>query len=58
MSVSLTPKQTLILWFLIGEGGGALRGEVRPEPNAADRKALARTSSLARGHGRGLGVGE
>jgi hypothetical protein len=47
MSVSLTPKQTLILWFLISEGGGALRGEVRPEPSTVDRNALEKGKLVA-----------
>lgn len=40
MSSSLTPKQTLILWYLIGKGGAAWRGDIRPEPSSKDRKAL------------------
>jgi hypothetical protein len=40
MSPSPTPKQVLILWYLIGKGGAAWRGEMRPEPSGKDRKAL------------------
>jgi hypothetical protein len=52
MSPSPTPKQVLILWYLIGKGGGAWRGEIRPEPRGKDRKALEKaklTTSEKRG---------
>ena len=40
MNSPLNPKQILILWYLIGKGGAAWRGEIRPEPSGKDRKAL------------------
>ena len=46
MSASLTPTQTLILWCLIGKGGGAWRSDVKPEPSASDRKALEKTRAI------------
>ena len=46
MSPSLTPTQTLILWCIIGKGGGAWRSEVKPEPSAADRKALEKARAI------------
>jgi hypothetical protein len=52
MRPSLTPTQVLILWYLIGKGGAAWRGEIRPEPSGKDRKALERariTASERRG---------
>jgi hypothetical protein len=47
MSSSLTPKQVLILWYLIGKGGAAWRGEIRPEPTGKDRKALEKAKIAA-----------
>jgi hypothetical protein len=35
-----TPKQTLIMWHLIGRGGQALQGEIAPKIDAKDRTAL------------------
>ena len=35
MSASLTPTQTLILWYLLGRGGSAWLMDIRPEPRTA-----------------------
>jgi hypothetical protein len=47
MSSSLPPKQVLILWYLIGNGGAAWRSEIRPEPTRKDRKALEKAKLTA-----------
>jgi hypothetical protein len=44
MSYSLTPQQTLFLWYLIGKGGSWL-GDIKPELSARDRAKL-ETSGL------------
>ncbi len=35
-----SPKQTLILWWLLSAGGGAFVGEIKPNLDAKDRRAL------------------
>jgi hypothetical protein len=48
MSFSPTPKQALILWFLIGCGrGGAWLGDIKPKLEAAERRELERARLIA-----------
>lgn len=37
---TFTPKQTLIMWHLLGKGGEALQKEIMPKIDAKDRQAL------------------
>ncbi|MCJ2139586.1 hypothetical protein [Methylobacterium sp. E-066] len=55
MSESVTPKQALILWCLIGRCGSALQSAITPRIDKADREALIKGRYLeAVRHGRSL----
>lgn len=53
----MTPKQTLIVWCLLGRKGQALQAEIRPEVDKKDREALVADGLVSSSKiGRALGL--
>ncbi|MFT4277793.1 MAG: hypothetical protein QM576_15690 [Rhodopseudomonas sp.] len=53
----MTPKQTLIVWCLLGRNGQALQAEIRPEVDKKDREALVANGLISSAKvGRALGL--
>ncbi|MFL9829152.1 hypothetical protein ABTU92_30550, partial [Rhodoplanes sp. SY1] len=45
----MTPKQTLIMWCLLGRQGQAMQGEIVPKVDKKDREALVAAGFLSSG---------
>jgi hypothetical protein len=55
MTDKLTPKQTLLMWCLLGFHGEALQSSILPRVEAKDRKILAARGLISEGkHGRSI----
>jgi hypothetical protein len=55
MSDKLTPKQTLLMWCLLGRHGEALQGDIVPRVDPKDRRALITSGLISEGkHGRSI----